>query len=104
MVVRDRQMLAKDGILMVVVSVDRSTGEVVAGPDVVSRGFLNVRNQTDVLERAKQRVRDSLNGDGNGAGDVSKLRHELYPAQNQGLWSASICTSRHAGGRWCCRW
>ncbi len=72
-VLRDRQMLAKDGILMVVVSVDASTGRVVAGPDLVSRGFLNVRNQTDVLERAKQRVRDSLNGDGNGAGGVSSF-------------------------------
>jgi len=81
-VLRDRQMLAKDGILMVVVSVDAATGRVVAGPDLVSRGFLNVRNQTDVLERAKQRVRDSLNG-GNGDGAIGVSSFDMNYIQRK---------------------
>ncbi len=68
-VVRDRQLLAKDGILMVVVSVDRNSGRIVAGPDMVSRGIVHLRQTTDLLEGAKQRVRESLDGRLNGDGD-----------------------------------
>jgi ribonuclease J len=59
-VIRDRQMLARDGILMVVVSVDKETGKLVSGPDIVSRGFVSQRRSTDLIEGAKERVRDSL--------------------------------------------
>jgi len=59
-VVRDRQMLAKDGILMVVVSVDQQTGELVAGPDIVSRGFVSMRDSTDLIDAAKEAVRKSF--------------------------------------------
>lgn len=65
-VVRDRQMLSKDGILMVVVSIDSGTGELVAGPDVVSRGFVHMRQSQDLIEATKIAVRDALarqNGD-----------------------------------------
>ncbi len=59
-VVRDRQLLARDGILIVVVSIDRRTGALVAGPDVVSRGFVYMRQSDDLIEATKQVVRDSL--------------------------------------------
>jgi ribonuclease J len=61
-VLRDRQMLAKDGILMIVVSVDSTTGRVIAGPDVVSRGFTHIRQSTDLIESTKHRVREALDG------------------------------------------
>lgn len=59
-VVRDRQMLAKDGILMVVVSVDQQTGELVAGPDIVSRGFVSMRDSTELIDGAKDAVRKAF--------------------------------------------
>jgi ribonuclease J len=59
-VVRDRQMLAKDGILMVVVSIDQQTGELVAGPDIVSRGFVSMRDSTDLIDSAKEAVRQAF--------------------------------------------
>lgn len=64
-VVRDRQMLSKDGILMVVVSIDRTTGELLAGPDIVSRGFVYMRQSTDLIDSTKESVRKALqhNGD-----------------------------------------
>ncbi|GAB4445642.1 MAG: ribonuclease J [Chloroflexi bacterium OHK40] len=59
-VVRDRQMLAKDGMLIVVVGIDTSTGELVAGPDVVSRGFVYMRQSQDLVEATKDTVRAAL--------------------------------------------
>jgi ribonuclease J len=53
-------MLSKDGILMVVVSINRATGELVAGPDVVSRGFVYMRQSNDLIEATKANVRDTL--------------------------------------------
>ncbi|KAB8143426.1 ribonuclease J [Chloroflexia bacterium SDU3-3] len=59
-VVRDRQLLSRDGILMVVVGIDRSTGELVVGPDVVSRGFVYMRQSDDLIDATKAVVRDAL--------------------------------------------
>lgn len=59
-VVRDRQMLSRDGILMVVVGIDRTSGELVAGPDVVSRGFVYMRESDELIESTKSVVREAL--------------------------------------------
>lgn len=67
-VVRDRQMLSRDGILMVVVGIDRTTGALVAGPDVVSRGFIYMRQSDDLIGATKDVVRSALTSN-NGAGD-----------------------------------
>jgi ribonuclease J len=69
-VVRDRQLLSRDGILMVVVSIDRATGELVAGPDVVSRGFVYMRQSDDLIEATKTAVREALNGHMGGNGQT----------------------------------
>ena len=70
-VVRDRQMLARDGILMVVVSIDRTTGELVAGPDIVSRGFVYMRESDGLIDSTKDAVRTALsNSNGGGAPEV----------------------------------
>lgn len=52
-VMRDRTRLAEDGLITVVVTMDSETGEVVAGPDIVSRGFVYVRESEDLIEDAK---------------------------------------------------
>jgi ribonuclease J len=57
-VVRDRQMLSRDGILMVVVSVDRASGQLIAGPDIVSRGFVYMRQNNELIESTKETVRE----------------------------------------------
>ena len=46
-------------VLMVVVSIDRATGELVAGPDVVSRGFVYMRQSDDLIDATKNVVRDT---------------------------------------------
>ena len=59
-VLRDRRKLAGDGVVVVVVTVDAHTGEVVAGPDIVNRGFVYDETSGDILEEARNRVMMSL--------------------------------------------
>lgn len=59
-VLRDRKQLSQDGILIVVMTISRSTGAIVAGPDVVTRGFVYVRESESMLDEAKERVRQTM--------------------------------------------
>jgi ribonuclease J len=66
-VLRDRKVLSQDGILMAVLTVDKETGQPIAGPDIVSRGFVYMRDAEELLESARERVLESfvdLNGHG----------------------------------------
>jgi len=82
-VLRDRQVLAQDGILVAVITVDKQTGQPLAGPDIVSRGFVYIRDSEALLDEARQHVLVSLahlNNNGHTA-DWSfikdKIRHTL---------------------------
>jgi ribonuclease J len=89
-VVRDRQMLARDGILMVVVSIDRTTGELVAGPDVVSRGFVYMRQSEDLIDATKNVVREALvarNGDGQTEMDSMFVQRKVKDVVSEYLYS-----------------
>jgi ribonuclease J len=55
-VLRDRRKLAGDGVVVVVVTVDSQTGELVSGPDVVNRGFVHEETSGEILEEARVRV------------------------------------------------
>lgn len=59
-VLRDRKHLSQDGILTVVVTIEKETGAVIAGPDIISRGFVYVRESENLMEGARQVVRDTL--------------------------------------------
>jgi ribonuclease J len=59
-VLRDRKHLSQDGILTVVVTIEKETGSVIAGPDIISRGFVYVRESEDLMEEARVLVRDAL--------------------------------------------
>jgi ribonuclease J len=59
-VLRDRQILSEDGIVVVAVTVDRQTGVVVAGPEITSRGWVYEREAEAVLADAKAAVREAL--------------------------------------------
>ena len=55
-VLRDRRKLAGDGVVVVVVTVDSQSGELVDGPDVVNRGFVHEETSGEILEEARRRV------------------------------------------------
>ena len=59
-VLRDRKQLSQDGIFIVVVTIDRKNKRVVAGPDLVSRGFVYVREADELMTEAKARVEKAL--------------------------------------------
>lgn len=59
-VLRDRQHLAEDGIMVVVMSLDSCTGELLAGPDIVSRGFVFVKESDELIEEARSVVDEAL--------------------------------------------
>jgi len=59
-VLRDRRQLSQDGIMIVVVGVDKASGQIVAGPDIVSRGFVYVREAEDLMGEARGKVQAAL--------------------------------------------
>lgn len=60
-VLRDRKHLAQDGLLVVVVTISKEYGQIVAGPDIISRGFVYVRESEDLMEECKSVIRNALN-------------------------------------------
>jgi ribonuclease J len=73
-VLRDRRLLSRDGFVVVVVALDEATGEVIEGPDIVSRGFVYMRDAEALIEEAKHLVIEAL---ANGHRDTaSNLIHD----------------------------
>lgn len=59
-VLRDRQTMASEGIVVVVVPIQQSTGQVTSEPDIISRGFVYMKRSEKLIKKAKQVVRDAL--------------------------------------------
>ncbi|QQE80861.1 ribonuclease J [Alicyclobacillus sp. SO9] len=59
-VLRDRKLLSQDGILVVVVTLGKTTGAILSGPDIISRGFVYVRESEALLEEASKLVENTL--------------------------------------------
>ena len=59
-VLRDRQHLSQDGLIVIVMTMDSTTGEIVSGPDVVSRGFVYVRESENLMDEVKKVIRQEV--------------------------------------------
>ena len=59
-VLRDRQHLSQDGLIVIVMTMDSNTGEIISGPDVVSRGFVYVRESENLMDEVKKVVREEV--------------------------------------------
>ena len=59
-VLRDRQHLSQDGLIIIVMTMDSSSGEIVSGPDVISRGFVYVRESENLMDDVKRVIREEV--------------------------------------------
>ena len=87
-VLRDRQHLAEDGILIVVMTLEKGTNQLLAGPDIVSRGFVYVRESEGLMEDARHVLEEAL---GNYLGrqknaDWSKIKLVVRDTMNEFIW------------------
>lgn len=86
-VLRDRKQLSNDGILIVVVGMDAQSGLLVSGPDIVSRGFVYVRESEALLDEARQRVKTALNQlEGNNLSEWSAIKSAVRETLGRFLW------------------
>ena len=77
-VLRDRRQLSQDGIMIVVVTIDHETCHVVSGPDIVSRGFVYVREAEDLMEEAREKVLSALERcENNGVSEWSMIKSTI---------------------------
>ena len=86
-VLRDRQHLAEDGIMIVVLSLDGATDQLVSGPDIVSRGFVYVRESDELMEEAHVVVNEAVNGClDRGISDWGKLKSAIKDSLGDYVW------------------
>ena len=86
-VLRDRQNLAQNGIIIIALSLERGSNQLLSGPDIVSRGFVYVRESEDLMEEATAVVRDAMNNllDAR-VSDWTKIKNELRDVLSNFLW------------------
>ncbi|MBQ8591731.1 MAG: ribonuclease J [Lachnospiraceae bacterium] len=86
-VLRDRQHLAEDGILIAVLALEQTSGELVAGPDIVSRGFVYVRESDELMEEAREVIESAtLSCLNRGISDWGKIKSTIKDALGDYVW------------------
>ena len=78
-VLRDRQHLAEDGIVIAVLTLEKYSNQILAGPDIVSRGFVYVREAEDLMEEAREIVEDAMQ-------NWSKMKNAIRDSLGEFLW------------------
>ncbi len=86
-VIRDRQHLAEDGIIVVVMTLEKYTNRLLAGPDLVSRGFVYVKESEDLMEEANEVVEDAVfDCLDHNVTDWSKIKGEIRDSLSEFVW------------------
>ena len=86
-VLRDRQNLAQNGIIIVVLTLEKFSNQLLAGPDLVSRGFVYVRESEDLMDHAREVVEQALDGClEKGITDWSKIKAAVKDALSDYVW------------------
>ncbi len=86
-VLRDRQNLSQDGIIIVVLTLEKHSNQLLAGPDIVSRGFVYVRESENLMDEANCIVQDAvLDCLDKGVGDWSRIKNVIRDSLGDFLW------------------
>lgn len=86
-VLRDRKHLSQDGLMIVVVSMEKESGVVIAGPDIISRGFVYVRESEDLMDEARRVVCEALyRCESRGNTEWSFIKSNIKEVLREFLW------------------
>jgi ribonuclease J len=85
-VLRDRRHLAEDGILVVTLTLDRDTGAVRAGPDLISRGVIEPELSTTLMAAARTAAMESISRFSNSRADLSLLQEMIHDAVSKTVY------------------
>ena len=86
-VLRDRQKLAEDGIIIVVLSMETGSGRIVAGPDIISRGFVYIRGAESLLDEAQSVLNETVLGlEDRGVTDWNRIKTEIKDSLGDFVW------------------
>jgi len=91
-VLRDRWMLSRDGIVMVIVAINRQTGKLIGRPDIVSRGFVDMKESKDLIESARDLLVQTLSHRGDRPSDWSFVNAKVRDVLNKYFYEQ---TKRH---------
>ena len=84
-VIRDRQSLSQNGIIIVVMAIDKASGEIVSGPDIVSRGFVYVRENESLIEDSRNVVLDTIM-ESSDTNNWSSLKNRIRDDLSDYIW------------------
>lgn len=86
-VLRDRQHLSENGLIIIVLTLEKRSNQVMAGPDIVSRGFVYVRESENLMEEARVVVNDALNKClAKRVNDWGKIKNEIRDSLSDYIW------------------
>jgi ribonuclease J len=91
-VLRDRKMLSRDGIVMVIIAINRQTSKIVGRPDIVSRGFVNAQESKKMIEESRDLVVRILNHGGAHSADWGFINTKVKDTLNKFYYNQ---TKRH---------
>lgn len=83
-VIRDREILARDGFMLVAVNINRKTGKLMGEPEIISRGFVYLRDSDELLDQVRDTIEDVLH---NNNGSNGKRREKLQDSLSRMLYN-----------------
>lgn len=86
-VLRDRRLLSEEGLIIIVMAIDTTSGLLISGPDLVSRGFVYVRESEELMEDAKNAVRDVIQNELDRGCDDNELKTKAKDALSKFVFS-----------------
>ena len=97
-VLKDRQRLADDGIIIIVMTMQSGTGLVLSGPDIVSRGFVYVRGAEDLMDAAREVLNDEISElQRKNVTDWTQIKSSLKGALSDFVWKETHDSAHHYG-------